>query len=116
MKMDQKSLGMNENVTALLAYLFGWVSGLIVFLLEKENDFVRYHAMQSMVVFGGITILSVVFTVVPIFHAIVFPLLNLVGLILWVVLMIKAAQHERFRIPVVSDITDDFLKKSSEKS
>jgi uncharacterized membrane protein len=109
--MSEKSLGMNENVTALLAYVLGWVSGLIVFLLEEENEFVRFHAMQSMVVFGGITILGIVFSIVPILHGAVIPVLNLIGVVLWVILMIKAAQHERFRLPVISEITDDFLKK-----
>lgn len=111
--MSEKSLGMNENVTAVLAYLLGWLSGLIVYLLEEENEFVRYHAMQSMVVFGGITILGIVFSIVPILHGAVIPTLNLIGIVLWVILMIKAAQHERFRLPVISDITDDFLAKFS---
>ena len=111
-----KSLGMNENVTALLSYFFGWLSGLVVFLLEKDNEFVRYHAIQSMVVFGSLTILNIVFRFLPMFHGLVVPILNIVGLVLWVVLMVKAAQHERFRLPIVSDVTDDFLKKSSKES
>lgn len=111
--MSEKSLGLNENITALLSYVLGWVSGLIIFLLEKENDFVRYHAMQSIVIFGGITALSIVFSILPVLHGMVIPILNLIGVILWVISMIKAAQHERFKIPVISDITEDFLKKFS---
>lgn len=113
--MSEKSLGLNENITALLAYLFGWVSGLIIFLLEKENDFVRYHAMQSIVIFGGITALHIVFGILPILHGMVIPVLYLIGVILWIISMIKAAQHERFKIPVISDITEDFLAKFGSK-
>ena len=46
--------GIKPNVAALLAYLLGFVSGLVLILIEKNNKFVRFHAMQSIVVFGVI--------------------------------------------------------------
>src|SRR5215472_15274355 len=46
------SLGIRARTAGLLCYLFGWVTGLIFFLLEKENHFVRFHAMQSILFFG----------------------------------------------------------------
>ena len=39
------SMGMQANVAAGLNYLFGWIGGLIFFLGEKQNRFVRFHAM-----------------------------------------------------------------------
>ena len=43
----KSSTGLDENVAALLSYIFGWISGLILFLVEKDSKLVRFHAMQS---------------------------------------------------------------------
>src|SRR5271168_1511846 len=51
--------GMSENVAGLLCYLLGWITGLIFYLIDKR-PFVRFHAAQSIVVFGGLNILSYV--------------------------------------------------------
>src|ERR1700688_4858254 len=88
--------GMSENVAAFLCYLVGWISGLIFFLIDKR-PFVRFHAAQSIVVFGGLHVLNIV---VGIFFgaglmfrggfvgfgmgAALYSLLSLVGLILWI--------------------------------
>lgn len=50
----ETSVGLSENVVATLAYLFGWLSGLIVLLVEHESDYARFHAAQSVVVFGAL--------------------------------------------------------------
>ena len=50
------SLGMNVRLERVLAYAFGWVSGLLLFFLEKNRN-VRWHAAQSMVTFGTFSIL-----------------------------------------------------------
>ena len=54
------STGIQPNVAALLSYLLGWVTGLIFFLIEKDNKFVRFHAMQSIIVFGALTVFNIV--------------------------------------------------------
>ena len=56
--MAKTALGLSRNVSALLAYVLGWLSGLAVILIEKEDDFVRFHAMQSIVTFSALTLLS----------------------------------------------------------
>ena len=58
--MEKSSTGLDENVAGLLCYVLGWVSGLVFFLLEQENKFVRFHAIQSILVFGVITVASIV--------------------------------------------------------
>jgi uncharacterized membrane protein len=103
--LGKTSTGIQANVAALLCYVLGWVSGLIFFLIEKENKFVRFHAVQSMVVFGAATILSIVLTVTVVGIALV-PILGLLELILWIVLMIKAYQGEKFKLPVAGDLAE----------
>ena len=112
--------GMAENVAGLLCYLFGWVTGLIFFLIDKR-PFVRFHAAQSMVVFGGLHIISIVlgifFGAGMMFRggfgafgmgAMLYGLINLVALILWILLMVKAYQHEKFEVPIAAGIAKGF--------
>ena len=112
--------GMSENVAGLLCYLFGWVTGLIFFLIDKR-PFVRFHAAQSMVVFGGLHIISIAlgifFGAGMMFRggfgafgmgAMLYGLINLVALILWILLMVKAYQHEKFEVPIAAGIAKGF--------
>ncbi len=105
-----KGTGLEPNVAGLLCYLFGWISGLIFFLIEKD-DFVRFHAMQSIIVFGAITVLSIIFGIlfmVPFVGAILGAILWIGTLILWILLMVKAYQGERFKLPVAGDLAEKY--------
>jgi len=53
--LGKTSTGIQANMAALLSYLAGWITGLIFFLVEKENKFVRFHAMQSILASGGLS-------------------------------------------------------------
>ena len=100
------SSGMNQNLAGLLCYLFGWITGLIFFLTEKENRFVRFHAMQSIITFGGLTAIYFVLGFIPIIGWILIPFLLLAQLVLWILLMVKAYQNELFTLPVVGDLAE----------
>ncbi len=54
------TINLDPNVAGLLCYLVGWITGLIFYLMEKENKFVRFHAMQSIVVFGALSVASII--------------------------------------------------------
>src|SRR5213078_1778870 len=62
--LGPSSMGMQPNVAAGLSYVFGWVTGLIFFLVEKQNRFVRFHAMQSILFFGGLTVINIILNVI----------------------------------------------------
>ena len=100
---------LEPNVAGLLSYLGIWITGLIFILIEKENKFVRFHAMQSIVTFGVITVLWVVLQVLASvfwpFYFLGFPFWIL-SVVLWIVLMVKASQGERFKLPIAGDIAD----------
>lgn len=107
MAEKQTLAGMPKNTKAALAYVGIWVTGLIFLLLEKEDEFVRFHAMQSLVTFGGLTIL----TMVPLLGWILAPLAMLLGFILWLVCIMKAYQGEKFELPIVGEFAKKQLKK-----
>lgn len=114
--------GLAENVSGFLCYLLGWVTGLIFFLVDKR-PFVRFHAAQSIVLFGALHIVSLVlgwvFGVGFLLGGwtgfsigfLLARLINLVALVLWIVLMVKAYQGERFEVPIAAGIAQDFAGK-----
>jgi len=100
------STGLQANVAGLLAYLLGVITGIIFYLIEKDNKFVRFHAMQSIVVFGAIFVLTTVLGFIPVIGWALLPIIGLISLILWIVLMIKAYQGEYFKLPIAGDIAE----------
>jgi len=96
---------MDANIAATLSYLVGFVTGVIFLLLEKENKFVRFHAMQSTILFAGIVAVDILVQLVPILGALVVIFVVIpASAILWLLLMFKAYQGEEFRLPLVGDV------------
>jgi uncharacterized membrane protein len=99
-------LGLPPKTAAALAYVLGWLTGIIFLLIEKDK-FVRFHAMQSIIVFGGLTILSFV----PVIGWILTPFIMIVGLLLWLLLIYKAYQGEEFKLPVIGNFAAKQLER-----
>jgi len=115
--------GLRENLAATLSYALGWITGLIFYFTDKR-PYVRFHAAQSVVVFGA---LSIIWWGVGIFFGMAFfaggwlglsfslmiaRVLELLGFVLWVLLMIKAYQGERFRVPIAADFAEKLMGKN----
>ena len=114
------TLGLETNITAALAYVLGFVSGIAVYLLE-DDEFSRFHAAQSIAVFGGLAVVNVflgVFTAIGISSvgATLSGLVSLVTLGLWVFLIITAYRGETRRIPLAADVADQLVGGPSERS
>ncbi len=104
--MEKTSLGMEENIEGALCYVLGWVTGIVFYLLEKENKFVRFHAMQSILTFLPLSVISWLFGWISFIGWVISALIWLLILILWIVLMIKAYQGEMFKLPIVGDMAE----------
>jgi uncharacterized membrane protein len=120
--------GMSETTAATLSYVLGWITGIIFFLIDKR-PYVRFHAAQSIVTFGGLNIIRVVLALI--FGAgfffeggfghwgygthwggfglglVLIGLLGLLTFVLWIVCMIKAAQGSRFMLPIAGEIAQN---------
>lgn len=107
--MNKTSVGVPENVAGLLCYALGWVSGFIIILLEKENKFVRFHALQSIVVFGALNVLWVVIFWIPFIGSFFIGVIWVVALILWVALMVKALQGVIYKLPWAGNIAEKWV-------
>jgi uncharacterized membrane protein len=108
--MGNTSTGLQENIAALLSYVLGWVTGLVFFLIEPNNRFVRFHAMQSIIVFGIFTLLSIIFNWLP-FWFVIWPILSILAFILWVILIVKAYQWVYFKLPLVGDLAEKWANR-----
>ena len=99
-----------SNVIAVLAYLGGALTGIVVLFVEKKDQFVRFHAMQSTVTFLLVLVANLLLRNVPIVAGLAF-LPFLVGVAaLWIVLMVKAFMGERYKLPHIGDFAERQLK------
>ncbi|MGD1119702.1 MAG: DUF4870 domain-containing protein [Dehalococcoidales bacterium] len=103
---SESSTSLSPNVAGLLCYLGIWITGIIFFILEQKNKWVRFHAAQSIVIFGAIGIAMGIFRWIPFFGWFFFAVLWIIGLIFWIVLMVKAYQGERYRVPLAADLAE----------
>jgi uncharacterized membrane protein len=105
---EKTSTGLDANIAAAVSYLVGFVTGIIFLLVEKENKFVRFHAMQSTLLFIGIVAIDILLQIVPILGALVVVFVVIpVSAILWLLLMYKAYQGEEFKLPLVGQMAAD---------
>jgi uncharacterized membrane protein len=101
--------GLKKNTAGALAYVLGPITGVIFLIIEKD-PFVRFHAMQSTVVFVALFVLQWALGIT----VILFPLAAIVGLVsfvLWLVLIYKAWQGEEWEVPVLGKVARNLLKK-----
>ena len=107
--MAKSSIGLDENVAGLLCYVLGWVSGVIFVLIEQESKFVRFHAIQSIYVFGVFTIAFIILGWIPFIGGVLAWFISALGFILWIILMFRAYQGTRYKLPWAGDLAEKKL-------
>ena len=111
----ETSLGTTQNVAGLLTYILGWVTGIVFLLIEKDNSFVRFHAMQSIVIFVPLTIASFVVGFLPFVGGLLGAIVQLATLIIWLFMMYQAFQGKRYKFPYAGDYAETQLKNMGTK-
>lgn len=101
----------NENMLGAVAYLLGFVTGIILLLVEQKSKFVRFHAMQSVILFGGLFVVNLALGFIPLLGWLVGLLLSFAAFILWIVLMWKAFNGEMYKVPYIGDLAEKQLAK-----
>jgi uncharacterized membrane protein len=102
--------GLDSNVAAALSYALGWITGVAFLLKERSDPFVRFHAMQSTIVFATLSIFCVLLQSIPLLGMLlaVFVVIPF-SAVLWLFLMFKAYMGERFKLPIVGDMAEQRL-------
>jgi uncharacterized membrane protein len=105
------SMNMDANVAAGLSYILSWVTGLIFFLIEKQNRFVRFHAMQSIILGGGVAVIEIALSFLGYFVPLMGCLSSLVGIaffIVSIICIVNAFQGKYFKLPVIGDYAERY--------
>jgi uncharacterized membrane protein len=126
----KSSTGLDENVAALLSYVFTWVSGLIFFVMEKESRLVRFHAMQAILLGATVTVIFIALWIVSFILGIIVGQVSgllgvlvsgitfLLGLVFfiaavigWIMCLIKAYGGQYFKLPILGNFAEKFSQK-----
>jgi uncharacterized membrane protein len=107
---EKSSTGLDANVAAALSYLAWFVTGIIFLVIEKDSRFVKFHAMQSTLLFLPVAVVQMVLWSIPILGWLLGFFLWIASLVVWLVLMFKAYQGERYKLPVVGDIAEQQIR------
>ena len=102
-------LKLDPDLAGAMCYLFLCLSGLVFFLLETENKRVRFHAMQSLVLFSIVGLIQVASLLLSVF-ANPFLLWDFIktfvfifGFILWLTMVIQTSRGRTIRLPFIGD-------------
>lgn len=113
------------NTGALLSYVLGWLTGIIFFLIDKR-PYVRFHAAQSIITFGGLQIIKSILGMAlgvgwwtggfrhvrhagPAWPLMI--LISIVSLVLWIILMVKAYRGQRYKLPLAGDLAESLARQ-----
>jgi len=111
--VSQKPYNLESNVEAALSYLITPLTGVAVFIFEKSNKFVRFHAFQSIllgVVWLGLNFASTMLTFLLIGFILV-PIINIACFVAWLLCMWKAYNKEEFELPIIGKIARSQVNK-----
>jgi uncharacterized membrane protein len=108
------SMGMSANVAAGLSYIFSWVTGLIFFFVEKQNKFVRFHAMQSIILGATYTVIAIILNVLSgigllsLLTGCAGILVFLLFIVASILCLVNAIQGKYFKLPVIGDYAERY--------
>ncbi len=111
-RREDMTLDLDPPTAGLLCYVGWWISGIIFFILEQRNEWVRFHAAQAIVTFGAVSIVGGLFGLVPFAGPVLAGIIWAAGFVLWIVCMIRAYHGERFHLPVAGEIAEQMVKSS----
>lgn len=100
----------DRNLVAAVCYLLGFVTGAVVLAVEKEDKFIRFHAAQSIIIFGFLFLLNIIlgnalgiFSFWGVLSVGANFLVLAVALLIWIMSMVWAYQGKMFKWPLAGD-------------
>jgi len=107
----ESSTGMSANVAGLLCYVGLWVTGIVFVVLEKKSIFVKFHAWQSIITFGVLTVAYLILRWIPFIGWILSILIYTLIAILWIILIIQAGTGKMWKVPLAGDWAEKQISK-----
>jgi uncharacterized membrane protein len=120
----ETSTGVDARLSSLLCYLAWWVSGIVFLVIEQRNQVVRFHAAQSIVVFGGVSVVVFLMAMASVLMLFVSPgafqaaytlsfLLSFAAIALWLLVMLKIFNGESWRVPFAADVAERLASRTA---
>ena len=104
--MSDTATGLQENVACVLCYLLGWITGIVFLILEPDNKTIKFHAFQSILVFGTVTVICMIFGWIPILNIIVGVIVGVAAFVAWIALMVLASQEKKYKVPIAGELAE----------
>lgn len=101
----------NQNLLGAMTYLLFFVTGIVFLILEKQNKFIRFHAMQSTLTFGGLFILLIISGFIPYIDSLLRFVIWVVWVVAWIVLLSKSFSGQMYKLPKVGEIAERELSR-----
>ena len=106
---------MEQKIRGLLAYLFGWIGGLVILVaLKDNNEQTKFNACKAIVISASSMILSIIFRYIP-YVGFIRSIISVLMGVLLIIGMIKAYKEEDYELPVISDLTRNIFKSQLSK-
>jgi len=106
---ERSVTGLTRGVEGLLCYVGGWISGIVFLVLEQKDRTIRFHAAQSIVVFGFLNIILAMLRPLPFVGWFLGTVIGVTAFVLWVVLMVKAMQEDVLKLPLAGDLAEKLV-------
>ncbi len=107
----ESSTGLSANVAGLLCYVVAWVTGIVFVVLEKKSTFVKFHAWQSIMTFGVLTVANLILRWIPFVGWILEILIGILMFVLWLILIIQAGTGKMWKVPWAGDWAEKQISK-----
>ena len=109
----ESSTGMSANVAGLLCYVLGWISGIVFLVIEKKSTFVKFHAWQSIMTFGVLSVIYLILFHIPIIGWIIGWIISILSFVLWIILMVQAGTGKMWKVPWAGNWAEKQASKTS---
>lgn len=103
--------GTNKKTYSILAYILGWITGIIFLFVGKDDPDVKWNAANSVVIFGGLTVINIILGFIPGIRYVLPPIIGLIGFIYWLIFLVKGLQGngERLEAPVIGGFIRQYV-------
>jgi len=109
----QTSVGLQPNIAGLLCYVAGWITGIVFLVIEKKSQFVRFHAWQSIMTFGVLTVAYLILSFIPIIGWVIAWIISILSFVLWIILIIQAGTGKMWKLPWIGNWAERQASKVS---
>ncbi len=102
---------MSRQTGSFLAYVLGWLTGIVMLFVGQDPE-VKFNAAQSVVFFGGLTVINIILDFVPVIHYFTF-LIGIFGFVCWIILLVRVSQNggNRVQVPVLGTLVAQYAEK-----